>query len=262
MEPTKPVDTVLDTVVDTDTISESHLLIAKHCAKVYKDDYLEDAEEFVDHPETDCQCVMFKDSESRIIVCFRGSDHIIDWKHNFNTAGTQYPKNSDREVHTGFLVQWLSVKNDVMQKLENLIEKHGTNKVIFCGHSAGAGICCVAAYDLGEELMKNSQDVEIVTLGSPRMCNKAFQVYFNNTFKCCRYVLDKDVITLFPLGVFGYYHIGKLVHMKDGGKIGTIEPSFWQKLKWLLLGFTSLDFGVRDHFIGNYTKEMRKICNK
>ena len=261
MEPEKPVIEPIKTVSNS-PISESHLLIAKHCSKVYKDDYLKDAEEFVDHPETDCQAVMFKDSESNIVVCFRGSDDVTDWKMNFKLFTSQFPRNSNREVHAGFLVQWLSVKNEVMQKVESLIEKHGTTKVIFCGHSAGAGICCVAAYDMGLELMKKSQEVEVVTLGSPRMCNKEFQKYFDSKLRCCRYVLDKDIITLFPLNFFGYHHVGRLVHMKDEGKIGTIEPSAWLKIKWLIRGFFSLDFGVRDHFVGNYTKEMLRICNK
>lgn len=92
--------------------------------------------------------------------------------------------------------------------MENLIKKHGTKKITFCGHSAGV-ISAVAIYDLGPELIKQTQSIDIVTFGAPRFCDQAFQEYFDAHFKCVRCVLDRDVITLCPFGVLGYYHVGK-----------------------------------------------------
>ena len=242
------------------SVSEDHLILVKYCEKVYKDDYLEDADEFVDNKETGCQCIMFKDaSRDRIVVCFRGSDSATDWKYNFYMTTTEYPKKSGRNVHSGFQVQWLSVKNEVKRELEKLIGLHNTTKITFCGHSAGT-ICCIAAYDLGEELGVN-QEIDVVTFGSPRFCDEAFQKYFNSRYKCTRIVLDRDVITLCPFGVFGYHHVGNLIQITDN-RIIRKELTLWQKVSWFLLGLPKIDFGIRDHFIFNYKDEIAKLCRK
>lgn len=249
-------------VVATDNINENHLLLANYCQNVYLDSYLENVEEYVNRESTDVQCVILKDpNEERLIVCFRGSDDLTDWRMNFNLKTSKYPLNSTREVHSGFLVQWLSVKDEVQEKIGKMIEKYGTTKITFCGHSAGAGACCLATYDLGEDLMKSGQDVNVVSFGSPKICNQDFKDYFNDKFKgkSTRIVLDMDAITVFPLG---YHHVcDKLLHMTDKG-IQKTEPSLWQRFTWFASGILKLDFGIRDHLIFNYTDEIKKICNK
>ena len=243
-------------------LNENHLILANYCQNVYLDSYLETAEEYVNRESTDVQCVIFKDTnDERLIVCFRGSDDLTDWRMNFNLSTSPYPSNSTREVHSGFLVQWLSVKDEVKEKIEKLIEKYGTTKITFCGHSAGAGACCLATYDLGEDLMKKGQDVNVVSFGSPKICNQDFKDYFNDKFKgkSTRIVLDMDAITIFPLG---YHHVcDKLLHMTDEG-IQRTEPSLWQRFTWFVSGIIKLDFGIRDHLIFNYTDQIKKICNK
>lgn len=242
------------------SLTPDHLKIVEYCQKIYQDEYLREAEEFVDNEETECQCIMFKEKDrDRLIVCFRGSDSIIDWKMNFYMTTTEYPKNSGRQVHSGFLVQWLSVRDEVKRKLLRLIETHKTKEILFCGHSAGT-ICCIAAYALGEEL-RETQSLEVVTFGGPRFCDRFFQEYFDERYKCTRIVLDRDVICLCPFGVFGYHHVGKPIQIFDDC-VKQEEPTVWQKIHWLLLGIPKRDFGIRDHFIFNYTAAISKFVQR
>lgn len=63
------------------------------------------------------------------------------------------------------------------------------DEVIFCGHSAGV-VCCLAA----EEVMKVNKNprinCEVVTFGSPRLCNKECKDYLEQKLKCTKLVLD------------------------------------------------------------------------
>lgn len=242
-------------------MTKEHLQAARLCHKVYDDDYLHASERFVDSESTNVQCSMCFE-ENKLFVVFRGSDDMVDWFHNFNMDLVKYPENSKAEFHAGFLVQWLSVKEEVKKKVAEMIElKEGTvDAIVFAGHSAGSPPACLCAKELSNA---GNIDVRVVTFGSPRFSNHVFKEDFEKKkIPCTRIVLDRDLITRFPFSFSGVYaHVGKPLQLREDHVLER-ETSVMETLYWLLLGIPRIDLGVRDHDVENYVSEIEKLVSK
>lgn len=79
-------------------LTSDHLFLAKKCLSVYSAVLNGENDKYIESPETGCQGIVFRD-ESRIVVCFRGSDSLTDWKMNFSMSLNNYPCKSDKMVH-------------------------------------------------------------------------------------------------------------------------------------------------------------------
>lgn len=241
-------------------MTEEHLQAARLCHKVYDDDYLHSSERFVDSEYTNVQCSMsFEDN--KLFVVFRGSDDMVDWFHNFNMDLVKYPENSEAEFHAGFLVQWLSVKDEVKQKIAEMIELKAVDAIVFAGHSAGSPPACLCAKEVSNTC---NTDVRVVTFGSPRFSNHVFKEDFekSNKIPCTRIVLDRDLITRFPFSFSGVYaHVGKPLQLRDDHVLER-ETSAMETIYWWLLGMPRIDLGVRDHDVENYVSEIEKLVSK
>jgi len=84
-------------------LTSDHLFLARTCLGIYTAPLDVENANYFESPETGCQGYVFRD-ESRIVVCFRGSDSLTDWRMNFSMSLIKYPCTSDRMVHQGFLV--------------------------------------------------------------------------------------------------------------------------------------------------------------
>ena len=112
---------------------------------------------------TDCQ-VLLVDLPSKYVVSFRGSDSLKDWGMNFTIKSASF---MGGKVHGGFLKQYYSVRQDVLQYIK------GDKDVLVCGHSLGGALACICARDLSP-----FRDVSCVTFGSPCVGNRAFHAGF------------------------------------------------------------------------------------
>ena len=235
-----------------DVLSYEHLRLAKLCENMYTDSFMKSREQHVENTVTDTQCGMSVHG-NQLIVCFRGSDSVTDWRMNFYTTLSEFPYGSGRFVHAGFLAQWMSVQSEVTSKLMTLMDKYSDTieEVVFCGHSAGT-TASLAAYIL-EPVIKEtfSKKTKIVTFGSPRYCNDKFKEYIEKRVECTRIVLDRDVITRAPLPIFGYVHVGKAIQIRENCIIQR-DTTTIESIHWMILGLPRGDIGVRDHFINNY----------
>lgn len=234
-------------------LKEIHERLVKYCQKAYSQDYLEKHLN-IQNETTGVQCFFVIDGH-QLIICFRGSDSADDWRMNFHMSQSEYPKGSGCMVHSGFLVQWLSIEVTFREMLKKLLEDHskGVREVVFCGHSAG-GQCVIAAYATRDILDKHSLAVKGFTFGSPRLGNKKFKETVEKYMDVTRIVLDRDVITRVPY--LGYEHLGKPVQIRDDCVLER-ETSTLEHLHWMALGAKTADAGIRDHFISNYR---RQIC--
>ena len=240
-------------------LTKEHLMSAKFCKSVYNDTFLRSCEEFIDHPNTDVQVGIIIEG-STLIICFRGSDNIVDWKNNFRFDRSEFPHGSKRRYHTGFLLQYLSVKHELIEKIERVLSNHriDLDKIIFTGHSAG-GQCTIAAYDLMEFVRdKHGLELQVVTFGSPRLCNSEFEEHFESSIDCTRYVNDRDIITRLPMKhMGGYRHLGKVIQMRNNQLIYR-DTSVPEALSLLFRGIWNFDVGVKDHDIEEYIKNIEK----
>lgn len=233
-----------------------HERLAQHCQDVYTDDYLS-MHEHIDNKCTGVQCIFLKE-EKQLIICYRGSDEASDWRWNFHMSQSEYPKGSGCYVHSGFLVQWISIENEFKEKLQNFLDSNVDTKefeeIIFCGHSAG-GQCCLAAYSCRLLLEMYKLPVKVITFASPRIGNINFKKELESFTECTRIVLDRDVVTRVP--VFGYEHVGKPIQIRDDCILER-ETSTWEHFHWMVLGIRSKDFGIMDHTPWRYYGAIRK----
>lgn len=238
-------------------LTSDHLFLAKKCLSVYSKALNGENDRYFESPETGCQGIVFRD-ESRIVVCFRGSDSLTDWRMNLSMSLNNYPCTSDKMVHEGFLVQWLAVKQAVLAHIEEIMQVAEMKTVVFTGHSAGAAQGTIACSDLCDYFKGKEMGLELVTFGSPRVGNREFSedIMFK-VEKCTRIVLDRDVVTQAPLKVLGYEHVGKTIQIRDD-TILEKEPTWLESLHWLLIGMPYIDLGARDHMPWNYVNEISR----
>jgi len=241
-------------------INNLHLKAAKYCKNVYDDQFMKTCDHFVENINTDTQCII-DTNDKKLFVCFRGSDHIKDWQSNFNLDMKKtwsYSKENNNKFHDGFLNAWCSVKEEITNKIKDSLESNDIEEIIFTGHSAGT-VCNLAAYDLYKLIKGKDIPMQVITFGSPRCCNKDFENDFESRIKCTRFVLDRDIITLFPFNLVGdeYRHLGSPIQMREN-EVLTEEIGIFDSIKHTAMGLMSREVGILDHDIKNYIIEIEK----
>jgi len=261
-------DDAMYTHVGPCPIKKEHLQAARFCGNVYDDGWLHGSEQFIDFEETNVQCAMNVVGKT-LYVSYRGSDSRRDWKQNIKINMVNYPAKTNQEIHFGFLLNWISVKKDIDYKIEILLDKYKDeiDTVIFCGHSAGT-ICLLNAYDMAEKLQDvYSLKVKAITIGAPRIGNEEFKAAFDERVPdCTRIVLDKDIVTRFPIGILQihdkYRHVGNPIQLR-AGEILQRDTSKFEAFKWILGGIPKMNMGlVADHEISGYIQELERILEE
>ncbi len=237
-------------------ITEHHLNAAKMCRNIYS---VEDGENFIQSKDSGAQAIVTLDG-SRAVVCFRGTDSAQeDWYSNLRLCKVPFlsrkHKNSRLQVHSGFFIGHNSIKDKVYAKLNEIVTSGGCESILFVGHSSGATLAELSAFDYTNN---NNMRIEVVTFGSPKIGNAAFAKSFDATVACTRIVNNSDVIPLAPL-FSGYYHVGKLVRLRNVNLATT--PEVVVSMRETLANFAKLDT-KEDHGIDAYIAAMRHLLKK
>ena len=154
-----PLASVKETKIPLD-----HLYSAILCRDIYDDSVLHSSEKYIDNPETDVQ-IMFTVRENTLLVSSRGSSSIEDWKNNLNFPLSEFPFESKKKFHSGFLVQYMSVKENFFNMLDSMLSKYpNIDKVVFSCHSASNGVMSLLSIDF--EKINKKYDFEVVSFGS------------------------------------------------------------------------------------------------
>ena len=238
------------------SLTSDHLHIATLCRDVYEKD-TESLDSFVQSKDTGIQASVTSDGK-RAIVCFRGTNQPRDWLLNLNLGKVPFLSrkhtDDDIEVHSGFFVGHNSVKAKIYSKLNTLVESGECDHILFCGHSLGSALCVLSAFDYVNE---RNIPIDVVTFGSPRIGNIPFIENFNENIQCMRIVNDRDIVSIAPLKLMGFHHVGDVVHLKETGTL-TEETGFFKRLSWRIQGAFDVDFGVRDHDMSSYIEQIEK----
>jgi triacylglycerol lipase len=178
--------------------------------------------EFFDVESTDTQAFGMANDEL-IVVTFRGTESIEDWKTNKDFGKT--PLNGvaelkDVKVHAGFQRAYLSVAN----KVEAFILRHhmaNPKRLLYLsGHSLGGALCALCLAHL--TLRVNPLPVHgAYTIGSPRVGNKAFKLTMMERCPCVlqRIQNNNDMVPTVPPRVNGFRHLGNFVYLSSSGKL-------------------------------------------
>ena len=225
---------------------------------------------------TDTQAFMFRKGP-HIILIFRGSQQVADWKTNFKfrlkpfTTSTppQAGKLPAGRVHRGFQDAWESVEKRVIIQLK----QWWTPKSCFwvSGHSLGGALATLAAISLDYQGFKVDG---LYTFGQPRVGDWNFvrQVNARMGDRMFRYVNNNDVVPMVPpqFNILNparlYGHMGNFRYFDSRGKLH--KKSFLGQ-RWgdRLLGFLlslrqpGADI-VADHMMEFYVRYLQRALDK
>lgn len=138
---------------------------------------------FMKNDNSGAQCICCLYDKNTIVVCFRGSDQVIDWINNFKAFQVELPSLNDRNVliHDGFYDTYVGVKNDIIDYVKEQLEQNPDIENILCtGHSAGGAQSELCLMELAT--LYPGKNFSSLTFGSPRTGNKQFSQCFKT--KC------------------------------------------------------------------------------
>ncbi|KAL5035325.1 hypothetical protein RTP6_003039 [Batrachochytrium dendrobatidis] len=201
-----------------------------------------------------CKFIGVQESSETIIVAFRGTDDMNDWKANIrmvpratfwlnHMVGTKsrrrFPKfhrsvpPPKSRTHSGFHKEYNKVRNAVLLVMDAVKLLHPNFKVVFTGHSLGGALSTMAALDYYDKYGGGAiRNAYLYTYGSPKVGNKVFADWFSSLPFGGIYRLAhvSDIVPHLPPSFFGYAHIrpdyeitqDKTVFSCSGNNVGEV----------------------------------------
>jgi hypothetical protein len=223
---------------------------------------------------TDTQAFLFRDGNNVILV-FRGSQQLEDWKTNLKIRLQQFTILADQtamppagRVHRGFLAAWQSIEKQVVYYLKKWWTPD--TKLWITGHSLGGALAAMATISLDTQGFTISG---LYTFGQPRIADWKMVNYVNGKLKdrIFRYANNNDVVPLIPPQIIPwiptrvYGHMGQFRYFNHGG---TLRRHSWMSQRWpdRLLGllqslltagtFDAIDDHKMEFYIANLQKAL------
>jgi len=186
--------------------------------------------------------------QNEIIISFRGTEatQFSDIKTDLDFMQTY--ESGWGMVHEGFQKGLDAVFDELMAHVSASLT---TQKLIFTGHSLGAGLATLCMARMGDV------ESELYTFGSPRVGGKGFSEAFKHQLpNCYRFRNHNDLVTRIPK--LRYYHVGTMHYFDESGVL-KVNPSWWYRFKefcsGMLGGFIGFEVdSLRDHSVSNYVR--------
>jgi predicted lipase len=137
-------------------------------------------------------------------ICFRGTKNTKDIYNNLNIIPHNFITNKIK-VHKGFLFAYLSIRDNIITNIKEIILNYNIENIYISGHSSGGAIANIASLDFYYLYPKIK--INTITFGSPRFANLAFVQEYNKFINnSVRIVNKNDIIQHLPLPII-YKHI-------------------------------------------------------
>jgi len=208
-------------------------------------------------PETDTQAFLVSNDEYAVLA-FRGTE-VTKKADIARDAKAIKVSVIEGKVHGGFLGGYNGVRDDILKALEKVLGL----PLYITGHSLGAALATVATNNLENEVIKGAplrdQIAACYTFGSPRVGNKQYDRDFKSPIY--RIVNTTDIVTVVPLLLMGYIHIGDVRFLeRNMGEFRRGIPIL-QRIFFFVMAIFRL-FGplVGDHGIEQYRKKLEAIA--
>lgn len=123
------------------------------------------------------------------VLAFRGSDDLSDVKSDVDATPQPFVIEQARgaralgAVQRGTLAEWMRVKPGVMQRAAASWGAAPPNTLLITGHSLGGAMAHLAAATLAERYPALALRIHVITFGSPRVGNKAWQTGYHSLVK-------------------------------------------------------------------------------
>src|SRR5574344_50243 len=164
----------------------------------------------------------FLREDSQLTIYFEGSSSKIDWTRNFMFSKRPYKDMADPyRVHRGFLAAWKEVEDTILAQIADT----SVNSIRIVGYSHGAALaafCHECCWFHRPDIRNN-----IIGVGfeAPRIYAgfrvKASLLERWNNFFVIRN--NTDMVTHLPPWIFGYCHVGNIIHVGRGKRYGPID---------------------------------------
>ncbi len=243
---------------------------------------------YINDPCSETQGILFR-SSNNIILAFRGTQELRDWRTNIKTRFRKFSGKSKLEtvdleaeavsllnddvfqdnarVHRGFQHAWDSVSSETIISILQWRRVNPNANVWVAGHSLGGALATIAA----AALQDNGIRVEgLYTFGQPRVGDWMFQRQFNKVLgdRTFRYVNNNDIVPEVPPPVLPwifpriYRHVGHRYYFDVQGNL-TKNPGIAKRVIDALLGYLvgTLEQGfdgISDHRMEFYVSHLQK----
>ena len=228
------------------------LICAQYSKIVYSEETVTENKDFTfcKNEKSNVEFLVKEDHKNKICyIVFRGTSSLTDWVHDLNVFKTQPAYiNKKCKVHMGFNDGYISVR-DLLCNYYN--RKNEFDRFVFSGHSYGAALCTLAAFDCRHNFTDFACKVECITFGSPRVGNYAFKqlfdTYIHTSYRC---VYKKDPVTVVP-SYFRFRHVKN--QLRCSNKPRYVYPNT------VISSFLNLFFlKIKDHSMTNYIHSIKK----
>ena len=164
---------------------------------------------FISNDETDIQCGIIKDTNI-ISIVFKGTDSFIDCYYDLNFI-KRHINLKKIKIHDGFFKQLISIYDELINNIKNILSVNNKISIYITGHSAGAGQGTIFAYLLSQLYPYNT--IKLITFGGPKIGNYHWYTEFNKLTNIIHYRItnEGDIITKIPN--LDYYHVGINIHL-------------------------------------------------
>lgn len=146
-----------------------------------------------------------------VVISLRGTATCLEWVENLRATLTSLPgevkSGCGSMVESGFLSLYTSstdtcpsLRDMIREEIARVLETYGDEPLsfTFTGHSLGAALATLAAYDINTTFT-NAPIVTVISFGGPRVGNRRFRCSLEkNGTKILRIVNTEDLITKVP----------------------------------------------------------------
>ena len=156
-----------------------------------------------------------------LYIFFQHSNGIIDWRNNFDFPSKAYREMENTwHVHRGFLRVWKSARDCLKERIFN----QGVKGIVIVGYSHGAALALLCH----EFCMYNRPDIaESIYgygFGCPRVVHGCLKRKICERFRHFYIIRNcRDIVTHVPPLLFGFRHVGNIIHIGKKAKYGPIN---------------------------------------
>lgn len=146
-----------------------------------------------------------------IFVSFRGSENIQNWISNIQVSQITPYQDTNIAVEKGFYNLFYSLQPKIYNIIDKLVAKYNTKQLLLTGHSLGAALATLNAFDI-LYYQRNYNISSVITFGSPRVGNIHFaQLFESYNIYTNRITHYYDIVPHIPEEFLNYRHISQEV---------------------------------------------------
>ena len=156
-----------------------------------------------------------------LYIFFEHSNGIIDWRNNFDFPAKPYREMDNTwYVHRGFLRVWKSAKGYLKEQILN----HHVKGIVIVGYSHGAALALLCHEFCVFNRPDIADNIEGYGFGCPRVVYGCLRRNICKRFKNFYVVRNcRDIVTHLPPILFGFRHVGNIIHIGKKAKYGPID---------------------------------------